>query len=152
MTGLEGIKPTGKHEKEACQGCIYLSSSNWCDYREMTGRSRYVDGGPLLPDGGCKLYKKGVRVVNKSPWPMYERQKKKDQYIEYGRDKKQKPFRPPSKYAREIEHWYEQGLSDMKIAEKVGCGHTTVQRWRARNKLESNFMLDRRKRAAKRGK
>ena len=146
MTGLEGIQQTQKHDKRGCKDCIYLSSSEWCDYREMTGRSRLVDGGPLHPDGGCSLHKRGKRVVaSKSPWYGYERRKKLDEI------EGQLVYRKPTRRQRigehdaEIERYYNMGLIDRKVAEMVGCSKSSVLRWRKRNGLQPNFKLDREK-------
>lgn len=138
MTGLEGIeRRTDKHEKGNCKGCIYLSAKEWCDYGEMTGRSRYVDGGKLSPGGGCSLYTTGHRNIDKSPWTPYV----KNKAIETVRKKEIKPLKPKrqqSVHAKEFEYYYNMGLPDRKVAELVGCGKTAVQRWRKRNDLISN--------------
>ena len=151
LTGLEGIEPTNKHDITKCRGCMYLSAQDWCNYREMTGRSRLVDGGPLHPDGGCSLYKKGrTRKPRESPWGKYIRydhelnRKKSEERLkekELAKERAKRYF-PPSKFANEIEHYYDMGLTDAEIARRVGCGHTTVYRWRQRNNLKSNFSID----------
>lgn len=151
MTGLEGIEPTNKHNIANCIGCKYLSAQDWCNYREMTGRSRLVDGGPLHPDGGCSLYTKGrMRKSNESPWGRfirydraYDEQKERAKREAMEAKRRAKRFAQPGKYDKEIEHYYEMGLSDKEIARRVGCGHTTVFRWRHKHELESNFRLDR---------
>ena len=43
-----------------------------------------------------------------------------------------------SKFDGKIKPLYEQGLSDVKIAERVGCSDTTVANWRKRNGLPVN--------------
>ncbi len=145
MTGLEGIKPTNKHDLSKCEGCAYRSASaDWCNYRDITGRSRLIDGGPLLPEGGCRLYKTGPkRKSSESPWGFYK-SKETVAAIDAARreEKQRKRKRRESPFAKEIEKYYDMGLTDAKIAENVGCGHSAVKRWRDRNGLASNYKLD----------
>lgn len=133
MTGIGKPVVTRKHNKSKCQGCYYQAKhQGWCNYAEITGRSRLKDGGPLNPNGGCKLYRKGERgnLWKLSPKPIRE-----------SRDEKTEYRRRQAELYRQIEANYKAGLSDVEIATAVGCGASTVSRWRFRHGLESNYVI-----------
>lgn len=117
---------TSKHNQDACIGCIYWSRSEWCNYLEITGHSRIKDGGKLLPYGGCRLYKAiGTVEVTKKEWNA--------------RPPKVIPDPLPANVFRQMEYLYAKGMMDKEIARELGCGATTVARWRKKNNLESNY-------------
>ena len=142
MTGIGKPDNTDKHNKTKCKTCLFFSKNlGWCNYRDLTGRSRIADGGNLLPGGGCKLYRKG-RMSD-----IYYRNA-------YGTKQVSLIGKPMSKFGRKTEddfarisELYNKGLSDMQIAKDAGVDKKTVARWRKNNKLESNYNLGRKKQA-----
>lgn len=146
MTGLEGIERNNKHNQRKCRGCVYHSKNPaWCNYREITGRSRLVDGGKLFPDGGCRLYTRGSRNGNTaSPWrkgfPLVETRKEYEEKSGRSRfaNKTETDF-------RQIEDLYNKGLSDQRIADTLGFNVKTIYRWRHRHGVQSNYFKDRKK-------
>lgn len=131
MTGIGKPEKTNKHNEDKCKGCIYRSKfSGWCNYGDITGRSRLKDGGKLNPNGGCNLYRKG-EVGNR--WRLPPKQEKPE-----GKEKAEFWSRMDEKY-RQIEANYKAGLNDTEIARAVKCGINTVARWRKRHGYESNY-------------
>ena len=114
-------RPTyGKHKWKNCNDCEYAHSMRFCNFMEITGRSRIVygaelygpGGGNLLPGGGCRL-KKPTDV------PIGNGHLTVDQLDE-------------------MEGLYNSGLTDPEIAEIIGCHRNSVLRWRRRNTLPAN--------------
>ena len=120
---MEFSRPTnGKHAWKPCNDCKYAHSYRFCNYMEITGRSRLVvgaekfgdpDGGKLLPEGGCRLKEriKGYAVGNGHLTV----------------DQIDRMF-----------DLYDSGLTDPEIAAEIGCHKNSVLRWRRRNGLEAN--------------
>lgn len=118
---------TGKHNQDVCIGCLYWKSDpGWCNYGQITGHSRLASGGTLLPYGGCKLYEPiGSREIPKENWNAIPQ--------------KVVVTPLPENMFRQMEYLYAKGMMDKEIARELGCGATTVARWRKKNNLESNY-------------
>lgn len=118
---------TSKHNQDACIGCLYWKSDpGWCNFGQITGHSRLASGGTLLPYGGCKLYEPiGSREIPKENWNA--------------RPQKVVVTPLPANVFRQMEYLYAKGMMDKEIARELGCGATTVARWRKKNNLESNY-------------
>ena len=127
-----GLDPRG------CRGCVYQSTSfKWCNYGDMEGRSRTVDGGPLQPDGGCKLFRKPESrkqlKQNRIPWNS----PKGTPQAAAGQSEEEKS----AIRQQQLQALYDLDLSDQKIADSLGINRKTVSRWRKDNRLESNYTL-----------
>lgn len=134
MTGIgDHSRRNRKHNPAGCKRCKYRSVGNgWCNYGDITGRSRLVDGGPLLPNGGCKLHTNGDAIRRVRPVPMPRGQTSWNDY--------EKAKKPPETYRR-IEELYNAGWYDSRIAREVHVSQGTVAAWRNRNGLESNYVI-----------
>lgn len=154
MTGIGKPGNTLRHDQTRCETCRFWSPSNqWCSYGDIMKQSRLANGGELLPSGGCRLYEKADPEQNaqdamRRKWGAGEtdgeayaraRAQERAQERESERRARIQPKLPASVFRR-MEELYRQGLSDAAIAATVGCGDTTVQRWRKRNGMESNFV------------
>ena len=102
-----------------CKGCIYSCLAGRyriCDYLGITGKRR-----PCPPDVPCTVKK--VDKPQRKPVQLGGRTAKRvlDPKIDERR--------------REL---YEQGLSDYKIAEQMGCAASTISEWRKKNGLPAS--------------
>lgn len=125
-TGKYILSGSGKHNQDACIGCLYWSQNGWCNYLEITGHSRIKDGGRLLPFGGCKLYKAiGTEIPQKKEWNL----------------RPQKPVldKLPANVFKQMEFLHSQGMNDRQIARELGVGKSSVYRWRKKANLQSNY-------------
>ena len=138
----KGQKQNNKHNKAACKGCMYQTTSyGWCDYHFVKGRTRLADGATLLPNGGCKFYSKGPKAVRREPIAF-------GSIVNGPKQARESKEHGPSKYARKSEEvfrrvkaLYDAGQADERIAKAVGINVKTVSNWRKRNGLKSNYVL-----------
>lgn len=107
----EKKKVLGCQASWKCMTCKY-APTGVCDYAAITRHCRIK----ICPPGDeCTVY---------SPAPG---QKAPERPLNYGA--KRKPTAQDYRW-RQMRELYDQGLNDKEIAAEMGCGRTTVQRWR----------------------
>jgi len=126
------------HDPRGCRGCVYQSTSfKWCNYSDIEGRPRIIDGGPIQPNGGCKLFRKPESKKrlkqNRIPWNSPNGTPR----AAAGQSTKEKS----AIHRQQLQALYDLGHSDQKIADSLGINRKTVSRWRKDNRLESNYIL-----------
>ena len=144
MTGIGKTGSTRKHSPNGCDGCKYRSSHHdWCNYSDVTGRSRLAMGGKLHENGGCSLYLNyGTKVRRWSP--LGAGRSSTRVVTEKPNPKQQDTSKYRNKTKEELEtirRYYEQGMSDGQICKATGFSKRTVRNWRQKNGLESNYTI-----------
>lgn len=139
------MSKTNKHNPQGCAGCVYQSKGQgWCNFADIAGVTRHSLNAPLFENGGCRLKKtrhtsveEARRRWNPYPWKHKSTDEKDD--IQVATDTK--PVQPVVDY-EELRRLYRDGLSDERIAVKASVNVKTVRKWRKRNGLESNYILE----------
>lgn len=117
-----------KYDLAGCEGCKFLAKEPaWCNYSDITGRTRLAQGVTLLPNGGCVLKASGDTPKPKTQLPRYGYRKEKT-YSEKRRDA----------ISETIMALYELGYSDRRIGQEVGKTKKSIQAWRKRRLLPPN--------------
>ena len=138
-----------KHNKKGCAGCVYQSKGQgWCNFADIAGVTRHSLNAPLFENGGCRLKKytqttveEAKRRWNPFPWTTI----KKNEKTEPEKSAEQKKTNPVIDYET-IRRFYLDGLSDERIAVKASVNVKTVRKWRKRNGLESNYIIEQKRR------
>lgn len=119
-------------QHKGCQGCFYQDGQGFCDYIGIEGRKRPAK---ILPGGGCEL------KIGKRP--------RRQSQLLTGKSKKalspKTPKKPILDHDKALE-LYHKGANDVQIALACGCSKGTVQHWRNKNRLASNYFKNRKDR------
>lgn len=119
-------------EQKGCKGCRYQDHQGWCDYIGITGRKRPAK---IRPGGGCDCKEKkpthhpGLMLTQKSKKTLSPKTPKKP-VLDHGK-------------ALDL---YHKGANDAQIALACGCSKGTVQHWRNKHQLASNYFKNRKDR------
>lgn len=119
-------------EKNGCRGCRYQDGQGWCDYIGITGRKRPAE---IRPGGGCDCKEK---KQTRHPSLMLTQKSKKTL-------SPKTPKKPILDHDKALE-LYHKGANDVQIALACGCSKGTVQHWRNKNRLASNYFKNRKDR------
>ena len=140
---------TNKHNLKGCAGCVYQSKGQgWCNFADIAGVTRHSLNAPLFENGGCRLKKYTQTTVEeaKRRWNPYPWKRKSTEDTEKVQEEvKTKPVQPVVDYG-ELRRLYRDGLSDERIAVKASVNVKTVRKWRKRNGLESNYIIEQKRR------
>lgn len=146
---------------KACRGCAYFAPGRYCDYLTMVGSRR-----PCKPGKACTVRKqidrrkrvnydkmKALHEIGKTDEEISEivscgistvakwRQMNKlppNRRPEKEESQKAKEKKSPRVDYEKIREFYDKGLTDREIVAAVGCGISTVEKWRYKNGLRIN--------------
>lgn len=145
-------------QNKTCRGCSYLGgtrdgTNNCCEYMAITGKSRIVLGltDGVKPGMRCKAYttakiagkqeKKRPQVVRKKETERIKAERAERRAAQIRAQEQERLHRQQEKEHRQslMLEFYLAGKSDAEIASEVGLAKKTIEVWRHRNKLQSNY-------------